>query len=435
MAPALTQALLWTNPSITLSRKGIKPGPLDDSPASIWRTAASYQVTHELSNSARLVISEVAIIFCRYESRDSQGLSVTYQQGTTPRRGNLRMLKTPSKRGSNLGPSVPVPTILLTSLVLLLSAKGSLFGAGLGGFFLRPFGHSSTILGMDFLNIFGPGEPPEERYGKHYQTVSLHADVLAALAVQSIYGIIDRLKVGEASSITLSHDLNRRLLSSCPKRNMVPPRAVQDCEELHQTSWRPTLVDAASPFPSYGARGQSPSLAYSRASPSGTPRGGNSGEATTTRQARSPASPAIGHGRRYVPGAAASPPSNADNGKPRKRKGLKEKGGARGDAGAGAAEPAAAPALAVETGDLVPPNNEESVPPMPGVEPLGPAQKKVRNLNKKVECPSLRSDKLKAIEELKEKAARGERLEATQLKKIESEAEIRKGLGALSASP
>ncbi|KAF8260526.1 hypothetical protein EI94DRAFT_1811534, partial [Lactarius quietus] len=117
---------------------------------------------------------------------------------------------------------------------------------------------------------------------------------------------------------------------------------------------------------------------------------------------------------------------NADNGKPRKRKGPKEKGGARGDAGAGAgaAEPAAAPALAVETDDLAPPNNEESVPPTPGVEPLDPAQKKVRNLNKK----------LKAIEELKEKAARGERLEATQLKKIESEAEIRKELGALSLS-
>lgn len=39
---------------------------------------------------------------------------------------------------------------------------------------------------------------------------------------------------------------------------------------------------------------------------------------------------------------------------------------------------------------------------------------------------------LKAIEELKEKAARGERLEATQVKKIESEAEIRKELSTLS---
>jgi translation initiation factor 2A len=41
---------------------------------------------------------------------------------------------------------------------------------------------------------------------------------------------------------------------------------------------------------------------------------------------------------------------------------------------------------------------------------------------------------LKAIAELKEKAQRGERLEATQLKKIETEAEIRKELTDLSVS-
>lgn len=41
---------------------------------------------------------------------------------------------------------------------------------------------------------------------------------------------------------------------------------------------------------------------------------------------------------------------------------------------------------------------------------------------------------LKAIEELKEKAKRGERLEATQLRKIEGEAEIRKELGGLCGS-
>lgn len=250
---------------------------------------------------------------------------------------------------------------------------------------------------------------------------------------------------------------------------------VQDCEELYQTSWRPTPVDAAPPFPAVippapspsasvqvqaatvvatqsparplgayrppGARGQGASLAYSReedgGSPSGTPRGGNSGTATPTRQGRSSAAQSNGHGRRHVPGAAASPPPNPDGGKPRKRKGPKEKGGegnaaARRDAGAGAgagaarsgSAAAAPPALAVETGDLAA-NNEESVPPTPGVEPLDPVQKKVRNLNKK----------LKAIEELKEKATRGERLEATQLKKIESEADIRKELGALNVSP
>jgi len=55
---------------------------------------------------------------------------------------------------------------------------------------------------------------------------------------------------------------------------------------------------------------------------------------------------------------------------------------------------------------------------------LDPVQKKIRNLSKK----------LKAIDELKEKAQRGEKLETTQHKKIESEAEIRKELNALMAS-
>ena len=41
---------------------------------------------------------------------------------------------------------------------------------------------------------------------------------------------------------------------------------------------------------------------------------------------------------------------------------------------------------------------------------------------------------LKAIEELKEKQKKGERLEATQLKKIDTEAEIRKELGAMGIS-
>jgi translation initiation factor 2A len=58
-------------------------------------------------------------------------------------------------------------------------------------------------------------------------------------------------------------------------------------------------------------------------------------------------------------------------------------------------------------------------PVTPGLDnSLDPIAKKVRNLNKK----------LKAIEELKEKAKRGERLEATQMKKMEGEVEIRKEL-------
>lgn len=71
-----------------------------------------------------------------------------------------------------------------------------------------------------------------------------------------------------------------------------------------------------------------------------------------------------------------------------------------------------------------PPAAAEETPVTPGADSaLDPVAKKVRNLNKK----------LKAIEELKEKAKRGERLEATQLRKMEGEAEIRKELAALGA--
>jgi len=233
---------------------------------------------------------------------------------------------------------------------------------------------------------------------------------------------------------------------------------VQDCEELYQASWRPTFIDAVPPFPSVippapapsasvqtaaadakpsparpsgayrppGARGQSASLAYSReedsGSPMGTPRG--SGTATPTRQGRSLASLSNGQGSRYVPGAPTSPP-NFDGGKPRKRKGPKEKGdgGGRRDGGAGL-ETLAVVASNVKVDNDGAATSKDAEPPTPGVEPLDPVQKKIRNLSKK----------LKAIDDLKEKAARGERLEATQLRKIESEVDIRKELTALSLS-
>jgi len=192
---------------------------------------------------------------------------------------------------------------------------------------------------------------------------------------------------------------------------------IQDCEELYQTSWRPTLIDAVPPFPSVippaptpsasveataasvkpsparpmgayrppGARGQGASLAYTRGedngSPVGTPRG--SGTATPTRQGRPPVSPSNAQGRRYVPGAPASLP-NPDSVKPRKRKSPKEKaeGGARRDGGAVESPVVVDTVLKVETGELT--TNEGSTPLTPGVEPPDPIQKKVRNLSKKV---------------------------------------------------
>ena len=107
--------------------------------------------------------------------------------------------------------------------------------------------------------------------------------------------------------------------------------------------------------------------------------------------------------------------------------------------GAGAAPvPAPAPPVAEAETTTTP------TTPGPGLDSaLDPAAKKIRNLNKKV-CLSLlplycaTSDildfQLKAIDELKEKAKRGERLEATQLKKIEGEADIRKELENLGGS-
>jgi len=193
---------------------------------------------------------------------------------------------------------------------------------------------------------------------------------------------------------------------------------IQDCEELYQASWRPTLIDAVPLFPSVippapapsasvqaaaadakpsparpsgayrppGARGQSASMAYSReeesGSPMGTPRG--SGTATPTRQGRSLASQSNGQGSRYIPGAPASPP-NFDSGKPRKRKGPKEKGegGGRRDGGPGlGALAVVVPSVKVDSDGVA--TNKDPEPPTPGVEPLDPVQKKIRNLSKKV---------------------------------------------------
>jgi translation initiation factor 2A len=44
------------------------------------------------------------------------------------------------------------------------------------------------------------------------------------------------------------------------------------------------------------------------------------------------------------------------------------------------------------------------------------------------------NDQLKAIEELKDRAAKGEQLEKTQLKKIETEGQVRSEIAALGGS-
>ncbi|CDO71931.1 hypothetical protein BN946_scf184940.g78 [Trametes cinnabarina] len=113
------------------------------------------------------------------------------------------------------------------------------------------------------------------------------------------------------------------------------------------------------------------------------------------------------------------------------KRGRKKKGGKDGGKKDGAATPAGGEASARPSIDIPPNGAAEavaangSVPPTPGGEgSLDPTAKKIRNLNKK----------LKAIEELKEKQKKGERLEATQLKKIDTEADIRKELAGLGIS-
>ncbi|CCM04562.1 uncharacterized protein FIBRA_06743 [Fibroporia radiculosa] len=222
-------------------------------------------------------------------------------------------------------------------------------------------------------------------------------------------------------------------------------------DELYQASWRPTPVDAAPPFPQNippspapassvlelaavakpaptrpagayrppGARGLEASSAYKRDE--------NSSSAPSTPNGRYSRSPAPGrvntNGRRHVPGAPTSP-SPVRNGADPDRRGRKRKGGKKDKEGG---EDTPRPSIdihingAPEAAPLSPVNT--SVPPTPSVDAanLDPTAKKVRNLNKK----------LKAIEELKEKAKKGERLEATQVKKIDTEVEIRKELAAL----
>ncbi|KAG6328041.1 hypothetical protein ID866_11048 [Astraeus odoratus] len=274
-----------------------------------------------------------------------------------------------------------------------------------------------------------------------------------------------------------------------------PLMHVQPVDELYQAGWRPTPVDQApafaqtippppQPAPSVasaavngkspsakpagayrppGARGLATPAIFRREDEGGAPRVPGSGSATpprgySGRSANVPgsASPANGFyqangqgSRRQVPGAPPRTPpaggasANGSNGgengaleKKRKKKEpkKKEKGGASGDGQSGAATPpngdgetSARPSVDVQVNGsgasgVVPAG--QSVPPTPGAEQLDPVAKKVRNLNKK----------LKAIDELKEKAKRGERLEATQLKKMEGEAEIRKELAALTGA-
>lgn len=232
---------------------------------------------------------------------------------------------------------------------------------------------------------------------------------------------------------------------------------------------KPVTPKPAGAYRPPGARGLATPAIFKREDEGGAPRmPTGSGSATPPRgYNRSPNPPgSMGHangatpsngnghyqngngGRRHVPGAAPKTPSTAPapgaegDKKPKKKGKKREK--VPGEAGSGAVTPtgeaSVRPSIDVSVVGTQTPG-QGSVPPTPGAESLDPVAKKVRNLNKKVgiyffgcrRCVVLMvmNLQLKAIDELKEKANRGERLEATQLKKMEGEAEIRKELSSL----
>ncbi|KAF7777892.1 hypothetical protein Agabi119p4_3964 [Agaricus bisporus var. burnettii] len=247
------------------------------------------------------------------------------------------------------------------------------------------------------------------------------------------------------------------------------PEPSESVKEWEKTQKKPTTgVKTAGAYRPPGARGLATPAIFKREDEGGLPTrslnaspAGSGANTPSRHYNRSPAPPGApgyggyngdggggGYGRRHVPGA---PPPGAgvdnENKKKKKKGGKKQEGGAA-NAGGDLANGDGAPVngnatngtpkgkkahahaqreqqqqLVVQPPQPPPPEIiEPSSPTTPGVDgSLDSIAKRVRNLNKK----------LKAIEELKEKANRGERLETTQFKKMEGEDAIRKELSEL----
>ncbi|KAF5318153.1 hypothetical protein D9619_012117 [Psilocybe cf. subviscida] len=238
---------------------------------------------------------------------------------------------------------------------------------------------------------------------------------------------------------------------------------------------KPVATKPAGAYRPPGARGLATPNIFKREDEGGP---GSNGAATPPRYNRSPGAvpgaPGYGQphhqqngGRRQVPGAPSpssgspGPDSQQQQKQTRRKKAGKKEGGPPGEEGegqqqqqqphqqqprngntngrnngqnqrrhqngnatpnGGAAPPPPTPPVVVSAPEPDAQDAGAEVPLTPGADnALDALAKKARNLNKK----------LKAIDELKEKAKRGERLEATQLRKIDGEAEIRKELATL----
>lgn len=247
---------------------------------------------------------------------------------------------------------------------------------------------------------------------------------------------------------------------------------VEMINDLYQASWRPMLPEVALqkyPFPAMipgaptpsaaaqsaieankakaerkamgayrppGARGTPVSDAFSKRyedSMSASPSNGSAyvppGAARNKMQ---------GGGRKSVPGAAPTGPKNAsnNNGEQRGSRGKKANGQQQQHQSHSGSSTPTGPrtnfAEEVQSGTATPINmaaevgganveGDNSASGNGNAAAPGAIDKKVRNLNKK----------LKAIQELKEKRDKGEKLEQTQVKKIESEASLMKELATL----
>jgi translation initiation factor 2A len=125
-------------------------------------------------------------------------------------------------------------------------------------------------------------------------------------------------------------------------------------------------------------------------------------------------------GRRNIPGA---PPGAGQGDDPLANR-RKKKGGKKGQQADGASASDSAPGSGAATPQPAAPPVPEPAPKAAQEATLSPEDKKRRAIIKK----------LNAIEQLKVKKAAGEKLELTQHKKLENEAELRKELEALGGS-
>ncbi|KAF8577018.1 translation initiation factor eIF-2A [Ramaria rubella] len=233
-------------------------------------------------------------------------------------------------------------------------------------------------------------------------------------------------------------------LDECPPFGQTMPIApVPSPSALEHATSKPPPSKPAGAYRPPGARGLAAPSIFKREDEGGVPHKSSNGTSTPPRgynRSPVPGAPSHEHGhngesngrggrggrRPYVPGAPISPPPAEGGEKKAKQKRKKKDGRDVEDLSISAQVtlPSDIPTNGTGGAPQMVVSADNSVPPTPATEGgnLDPIAKKIRNLNKKI----------KAIEELKEKTKRGERLEATQLKKMDTEAEIRKELEGLT---